>query len=92
MTYFNVTLHTYLASYVLNYCFMQAAAAYRTAIDTYCDGGTTTEDACDIAGDAIGEECLAPLVSGDNATCIGLCGSQLATAAAACTTTVSYDR
>ena len=69
----------------------QTAATYTSAINTLCGGGTSAPpDACDIAGDLIDEACIASLGSGDNSTCSGTCGSQLATAAAACTTTVSY--
>ena len=75
---------------MLNYCFIQTAAAYSTTVDRLCNGGTTTDDACNIAGEAIDEACFASLGLGDNATCIGSCGSQLASAAAICASTVSY--
>ena len=74
-----------------NYYLLQTASLYISTINTLCNGGTTTapRDACDVAGDLIDEACIASLELGDNSTCTATCGSQLATAAAACTTTVS---
>ena len=63
-------------------CFMQISAELNTTITTVCDR-------CGVAGGAINDTCYTSLQLGNNVTCTGTCGSQLATAAAACTATVS---
>ena len=73
-------------------CFIQTSATFSSLISTHCSGGTNTEDRCVIAGNTINGTCFTLLGLGDNSTCIGTCGNQLATAAAACTTTVSYNK
>ena len=90
MTY----VFTYVTYYLLfNSCFIQTATAYSSTINTICGGNTTAApgDTCDIAGEAVDEACFVLLELEDNATCTGTCGSQLATAAAVCTTTVSLS-
>lgn len=68
---------------------MQISAGFNTTISTVCSGGTNTGDRCRTAGEAIGNACFASVQLGNNATCTGACGGQLATAAAACATSVS---
>lgn len=82
-----------MISYLLNYYSIQTSAAYASAIDALCDGGTTGPgDACDSNAEAIDEVCFTLLGLANTTTCTGSCGTQLATAAAFCTATVSYDR
>ena len=71
-------------------CFIQTSATFSSLISTLCSGRTNTEERCVITGNAINDVCLILLRLGDNSTCTGTCGNQLATAAAACTNTVSY--
>ena len=68
---------------------MQTSAGDNATVDDLCDDITTTADACDTTTEAVDDACFTLLGLRDNSTCTGTCGSQLATAAAACTTTVS---
>ena len=87
-SYIAMCQHT--ATYLLTMCcFIQISAEFNITISTFCSGGTNIGDQCGIAGAAIDDACLTSLGLEDNMTCTGSCGSQLATAAAACTTSVS---
>ena len=86
--YYVQCIATYV--FIYNVLFIQPSAEYGSVISNLCNAFTNTEDRCVIAYSAINETCLMFLELGINAACTGTCGNQLATAAVACTSTVSF--